>query len=578
MSPTYHPIAIDLETTGLDPWKHEIVLMSWWDGKREKGGVIRTLDGIRKFLHVTRHHPKLFWNAKFDLSFLQWDGIKVTSEVIDVMVLARLVSSDERSYGLKHLGGKYLHESGVEEHRLKAWMKRHKGKMHEAPDSLLVPYAIKDAEMTWDLHYVFQPLVDERTRKLMDMEMSVLRAVLDMEDRGFRVDRSYAQALREQVESERTVVLAKLKVMTGREDFKPLSVVHLRQLLYEELKVPVARRTPKGDPSTDRIALLDVPEGKAKRFADLLLDYRKLHKASTTYLKNFVERTDAFGVLRASFNQSGAKTGRFSSSGPNLQNIPRPGEGALGKVRNCITARKNHVLVFIDYDQVELRLAAHFANEKDMIQTILAGGDLHGLTATKIFGVSPDDPDFKTKRQISKTLNFAILYGVGPSTFRDTLLNDAEVRIPHAEATEVVANYKDAYPGVVRLFDEVHEQVRTKGWIENAYGRRMKVLKSKAYIGVNYLIQGTAADLMKRKLVVCHEFLDGWKSKLLGTIHDELVFEIHKDERHLVSCLKGIMEDHEHYRVPITCSVSLARKWGEKKEVKVRSSRWHLAG
>lgn len=566
-------VAIDTETTGLDAYKEDLVLVSCWD---EDGvGTVERYPDIRVAADYLNDptYTKLFYNAKYDLKILERHGLFAKGDILDVMILARLVHGS-RALKLKNLARIVLEDPCIEEIKVKKWLKDNTGKASDTtmydnwakiPMKLLEPYALKDAQITYELFYVFASRLTDKLKKLLKQEHRVLAAVRAMEDRGLKVDRSYCASLLEQATRDYQTIETKMKVITGREDFKIGSNKQLAEHFYRNGVRPT-RWTPKGNPSMDRLALMELEAPEAQ----LVLEYKNLKKASSTYLKAFLDKSDEEGIIRSSFNQAGPITGRFSNNGPNLQNIPRPEDSMLGMARNCIVARDGYMLVFIDYDQVELRLAAHWAKEPAMIKVINAGGDLHGLTCEKVFGITEDSPEWKEKRQVSKTLNFAILYGISAPSFRDTLLRTSGIKLPVSRCTEIIETYKATYPNIQNLFDKARDSVYAEGGIRNAYGRLMKYPARKSYIGVNYWIQSTSADLMKEKMAKCYKRLKGSEDYLVATIHDELVFELKENGwRKLARELRDIMQDLTRFRVPITCSIAVGKRWGTKKEVRL---------
>ena len=221
----------------------------------------------------------------------------------------------------------------------------------------------------------------------------------------------------------------------------------------------------------------------------------------------------------------------------------------------------------MDYEQIELRLTAHFGNEEQMIEDIHEGKDLHSETCKRIFEIDESAPDWKSKRYLAKTLNFSIVYGTGAAKFAETVLKSTggKMRISEQEARSYISSWKSAHLGVMELFNKVAHEVALTGGVRNYYGRFVPVDPGKPYVGVNYLIQGTAADLMKDRLLKCWRFLKDKDTDLLMTIHDELVFEVPGHEKEIIWQLKEIMEEPDEFKVPLTCSVEVGKTWGSKK-------------
>ncbi|RMF60707.1 MAG: hypothetical protein D6746_06460, partial [Bacteroidetes bacterium] len=494
----------------------------------------------------------VFWNAAYDIPVLEQHGFSV-STYIDALLLWRAASIDEDSYSLKALSQKHLNDFYQEEQELKDWLKKNKTKDYsKVPHNILMPYALKDAKNTLMLFLLIRDRCSEFLPTI-ELEHDIQRLVIEMEEHGFIIDAKAVNRLWKAATKQEKKLEAEIYQLAGKE-FLISSPKQLGAILYADY--PATRQTEGGAPSTDSVALKQLADSaecpkRLRKLAKKVLKYRSLKKLKKTYLKNFAAKSVGKGryrILRTSFNQAGTKTGRFSSSNPNLQNIPRPGDSLLALARGCVVAGHGQIMLFIDYDQVELRLAAHYCNDPLMIQTILSGGDLHGETCKRLFGIDEDDPDWKRKRQIAKTLNFAIFYGIGPYKLRDTLLKMVGIYYTLSECKTIIDDYKDIYPSIPLLFRDVQDQVKKHGYVENFYGRRMYVNPKKSYVGVNYIIQSTAADLIKQRMLRCYKLLEGTSSYLIGTIHDELIFRGPEDELpKLATALQAAMEDRQSF-------------------------------
>jgi len=575
-------LALDTETDSLDPHscKLKIVTASYVEDDSVVDLFFRYPEQLPEVQAlVDRADSLVYWNAKYDIPVLSRHGVKIDLPYHDALLYWRTLRTDLPSYSLKYISRKVLYDMYQEEYDLKDWLKKNKtDKFTDAPDEILRPYAVKDSRNTITLFHLAQNLLDEDSNReakqgTLDLEHEVQKVVLQMEKDGIWLDLPRCYDLYDLSRDKAAASLARCRELTNPK-FKPLSPKQIREFIYDEENRPT-RFTPKGSPSTDIMAMkavIDLRAGSdvAKLCSEVLV-YRAYSKAANTYFKNFIEMSDSWGVLRCSLNQAGTKTGRFSCSRPNLQNVPKPDEyGDEEKVllmaREAFIPRPGYCLCFIDYDQVELRMGAHFADEAHMIADIWDGKDLHDETAKRLFGVTKDSPDWSLRRRQSKTLNFAVFYGIGPVKFADQLLKMTGKVVSEEEARAMIKAYKEIYPGIAQLFTDVDIQVQRFGYVQNFYGRVMAVEKRKAYKGVNYTIQSSSADLMKLKMVECNEFLRDKKSRLLLTVHDELIFELHKTELDLGPQLRSIMEDRESFKVPITCSLEYGMRWSSKAE------------
>jgi len=499
------------------------------------------------------------------------EGITIRGPFIDVLLIAQMLLPDDavtdKQKGLKHLTRKLLREDFAEERRLKEWLRANKTKIYgHAPKHIIEPYALADARRTIELLYYFIGGLDEcKMWTVLEREMMLMKlVVMPMEDAGIAINQEEIEPLRIKIRNEQTRMRKEMDVITGNPKFNPNSSPQVLAALMQEGIFRATRFSRKtGKPKCDAVALIDSPSP----LGSLIAQHRKIGKASSTYLKNLSKKH-----LHVSFNQGGARTGRFSSSGPNLQNIPRPNESSLlGQMRKLFVAPPGHKLLCIDYKQIELRLTAHFSQEPHMLDAINADQDLHGLTCKKMFEVDEKDPLWSKRRYLAKTLNFAVLYGIGPDKFRLSVLKDTAgtMRITLAEAASYITSWKMAHPRVMRLFDQVAMEVVKTGGIENHYGRYITVDQSKTYVGVNYRVQGTAADFLKLKSFEVAALLKNKQTKLLLTVHDELVFQVPYDERHIVKDLLNIMEDTKTFSVPLLCSAKWGNNWFDQKEIAV---------
>lgn len=566
-------VAADTETTGLDTHdsKVQVTHLSYWkDSGSGAAASIENHDERNKLAAIAadKGTTKLLFNAKFDLRMLSKVGIRMLGKVIDVMLMAQMLLPDEHSKGLKHLARKFLKDPYLEEIRLKQWLKLNKTKIYgHAPKHIIEPYALADAKRTLELFYYLAAGLDKHNQwHVLEREMILMRrVVMPMESYGAMLDLEEVDRLKIAIRKELKTVKTKLVELSGDPKFNPNSQNQVLSALAKEGVFRPTRFSNKtGRPKADVISLVEYPS----ELGSLVVRYRKISKASTTYLKNFDKK-----ILRVNLNQGGARTGRFSSSGPNLQNIPRPKENSLlGQMRRCFIARPGDRLLFIDYEQIEMRLTAHFSGEEHMLDAINDGVDLHDVTCRVVFGLNKDSPDWELMRYLAKTLNFAVIYGTGAETFRTTVLKntDGKIRISLSQASRYIGDWKEKHPMVMKMFDDVAIEVAKTGGITNYYGRYMPVDSRKSYVGVNYKVQGTAADFAKKKMLEVSFVLDGKETKLFLVVHDELIFNLVRNETSIVQTLVDTMEDRHTFKVPLTCSASIGKNWYDKKKLKLQ--------
>lgn len=559
--------AIDTETTGLDTYSPRVRLthVSYWTNKGRGRSYPVDHEELSRVKRIAESPDwtKLFFNAKFDMRMLAKRGIIVRGPIIDVRLQANLLLPEERAKKLKHLARKFLKEPFLEAIKMKQWLKENKGKtIGDAPDHIVQPYNLADSRMTLELFYFFMHGIDKYNLwAVIEREMLLMRkVVMPMEDHGAMLDLPEVDKMRVKVRTATASLKTKLLEMTGNPKFNPNSHDQVAKAVYNGTVMPT-HFTKTGKPQVNVVALLDSPS----EIGSLVVEYRKLSKAGSTYLKNFDRK-----ILHVDFNPGGAKTGRFSSSGPNLQNIPRPKEdNLLGQMRRLFVARPGNTMFFCDYSQIEMRLAAHFSGETHMLEAINAGVDLHDTTCKVVFNLNPNSPDWEIMRYLAKTFNFSILYGAGANQVRETILKqtNGKIRFTQWEVSRRLDTWKEKHPAIMRMFDNVAVEIAKFGGVMNNYGRFIPADSSKSYVGVNYKIQGTAADFMKMKMMQVAMFLKQKETRLFLTIHDELVFDMPRHEAKLARDIVRLMEDHTTYSVPLTCGVAYGPNWFNKKKL-----------
>lgn len=570
-------VAVDTETTGLNVYSPKVqpILVSWC----HKGGVglFRPDAGVPSFFRSWLADPKvakLFWNAPFDIEVLSKIGCEVRGQIHDGYIAARLIESDKQKLSLKDAAREFLNDPYLPEIRLRKYVRNNRIDVKrtgygQIPARILEPYAVHDARMTFRLWKLYRPKLVEAGMWEVYLRDLAAQAVARAGTRaGLLLDLGRATALAEEVERAREAKLAALREISGRPDFNPNAPAQVASFVYDGQDVRSGRWTKTGKVSTDEIALLRIGTKRAAA----ILEYRTLAKAKSTYLKPLLKES-VKGRIHPSLNVVGTRTGRFSSSNPNLQNIPRVGEGLLAQMRHCFVADPGTFLVFLDYDQVELRLAAHFSGEPAMLKAIREGKDLHGETAKLVFNIKEDHPNWKTYRFLGKTLNLSIQYGIGPEKYRDAVFKLTSragnpLILDLSEASQHISDYKSAHPKIVELFSKIDQEVAATGGVRNPYGRFIRVDPSATYTGVNYLIQSTSADVMKEAMISCQPLLKDYGAEFRLTVHDELIFSVPLGSKALVEKLRDHMEVYDRFTVPLTCSASYGRSWGTKKDIK----------
>jgi len=393
-----------------------------------------------------------------------------------------------------------------------------------------------------------------------------LSAVLGrMEHRGVRLDVDYLHALSEMLAAEVERVQAEIFRLVGH-PFNLNSRDQLEKVLYDELGLPPLKRTAKTGKRSTSAAALEALRDRHP-VVDLILKYRELTKLKGTYVDPLPRLVHPrTGRVHTRFHQTGTATGRLSSSDPNLQNIPVRGEWGA-RIRRAFVAGEGMRLVVADYSQIELRVLAHLSGDENLIRIFQEGKDVHAATAAWIFGTEAVDGEM---RRAAKTVNFGVLYGMGPHSLAQTLA------IEYDKAADFIARYFASFPRVRAFFDRLLEEARAKGYVETLFGRRRFVpeLTSKnrrareaaERVAINMPIQGTAADLIKLAMVKLDARLGEVGAHLLLQVHDELVLEAPKERaQEAARLVKEVMEGVWPLKVPLVAEVAVGDNWLEAK-------------
>jgi DNA polymerase I len=577
-------VAVDTETTDRRPVEADLVglCFAWRAGEGwyvpVRSHVARTvapelaLAALRPVLEDERV-LKVGQNLKYDLTVLAGAGVTLRGPLFDTMVAAALLNPERRGVGMDDLARDLL---GVSTTPISELIGKGKGQrsMLEVPMAQLMPYAAEDADVTWRLYQHLRRELDAaggRLRELFEtVEMPLVRVLSAMERAGICLDVERLQAYRSQLVARIGELRAKV-ADAAQCDFNVDSPKQLAQVLFERLALPVVRKTKTGF-STDAEVLETLASETGHPLPGLVLEYRELTKLLGTYVDPLPEYVSArTGRLHASFHQTGAATGRLSSSDPNIQNIPIRSDAGR-EIRRAFTARdQEHLLLAADYSQVELRFLAHFSEDEALLRAFREGIDIHAYVASQIFDVPLAEvgPD---QRRVAKTVNFGIVYGQGAFGLARTL------RIPQADARAFIEAYKARYTGLERFLGRCVEEARATGGVETILGRRRPIPQVHSRnpneralgerLAINTVIQGSAADLIKLAMVHLARDLEreGLAARLLVQVHDELVLETPTVEAERAKALTiAAMANALPLRVPLVVEAAVGPNWLEGK-------------
>lgn len=502
-------------------------------------------------------------NLKFDLKVL-----KSTLDLIDLpffsdtVILAWLIDSSKK-FALEDLAFSLL-----DEYKMVSFKEAIKGLDNFSQLDLenASKYAAEDAVITLILYNIFNEYILENESDLInhtELEFDFLRVLARMETKGVKIDIDSLKEFKIRVDSEIVQLQDEIYELAG-ETFNINSTQQLAMVLFERLNLPTQKKTKTGF-STDESVLNELKE--LHPIINKLLKYRELAKLKSTYTDPIIDlaNKDKNHRIYTNFSQVGTTTGRLSSSEPNLQNIPARSD--LGKeIRRAFIAKENHKLIGADYSQIELRLLAHFSKDPTLIDAFKNGMDIHLETAKKLFG----EDEAKAKRNLAKSVNFGLLYGMGQRKLAD------DTGITTAEAKEIIKNYFDSFPTVKSYLDSIKDEAKKLGFVATLLGRKRRFDFANAtgqYIAayereaVNTRFQGSAADLIKIAMVrLDKKFRNNEKISMLLQIHDELIFEVHDS---YINEAKEIIfnEMINAYKLDINLdvSVSVGENWADLK-------------
>jgi DNA polymerase-1 len=578
-------VAFDTENDSLGAREFPIVGMSF-AARRGKGHAVKNNKGIEAwYVPATRESVKLWkplleservakvgHNLKYDAQVLLMSGISLNGIVFDSMIGSYLLHPGSRQYGLDDMAVQELNYHPIPLADLIGEGKNVK-KVSEVPLLELARYAAEDAEVALRLYEVLQPRIEKEGlgRVMSEIEVPLISVLAGMELNGVAVDVDVLKDLNKKLTTRIGALQKKIWKFAG-EEFNINSTHQLRSLLFERLKLPTVdiKRTQSGFSTAS--SELEKLRGQHD-IIPLVEEYRELTKLKNTYIETLPELVDATtGRIYTSFNQTIAATGRLSSLNPNLQNIPIRTETGQ-EIRRAFVAGQGNVLVKADYSQVELRLAAHLSQDEKMIDVFRAGEDIHRATAAWVYGIAQAEvtPD---KRREAKTLNFGVLYGMGPQAFARAAGISVE------KARSFIGRYREQYQGLTKYMEATIEQARGLGYVETLFGRKRympeihsnnpAIAAQAERIAFNFPLQGTAADILKKAMIELQAVIaKHWPEvKLLLTVHDELVCEAPQAQaKEFAGVMKKAMEGVIVLDVPLIADVSIGNNWRDVEEV-----------
>lgn len=567
----------DTETTGLNPLTAELVGVAF-SVKASEGYYVpisetreEALKQLEPFKSIFTDEKKevIAQNLKYDYLILDQYGIELKGKFFDTMVAHYLLQPDQK-HGMDILAENYLQYQPKPIEELIGKKGKNQGNMRDVDLELVKEYAAEDADITFQLKKLFdKELSDDATRLLFDtMEMPLIPVLAKMEKEGINLDTKtlaeFSLELGKSIDQ-----LNKEIIELATTDFNVDSPKQLGQVLFEVLEIDAkAKKTKTGQYSTSEETLQKI--SSKHEIIPKVLEYRSLKKLKSTYVDSLPELVNENSKrIHTTYMQTVAATGRLSSNSPNLQNIPIRTEKGREIRKAFIPRNEDYQLLAADYSQIELRIIAALSGDESMIEAFKNGTDIHSVTASKVFDVPLEEVD-RDMRSKAKTVNFGIIYGISAFGLSQ------RINISRKEAKEIIDNYFEKYPKIKTYMDDSIQFARDNGYVETIKKRRryLKDINGRNAImrgfaernAINAPIQGSAADIIKLAMIsIDQEFnTRNLKSKMLLQVHDELVFDAHKDELELIKpIIKEKMEQAVNLAVPLTVEMDVAENWLE---------------
>ncbi len=574
-------VAIDTETTSLEPLKAELVGLSFCAeagkacyvpvGHKQKSRNV-PFDLARRllsFLFLNENVQKFGQNIKFDLEVLRRAGFDINPISFDTMLASYVINPSSRQHGLNQLAFEHFNY-----HMQPITDLIGSGKKQITFDEVDVDkatfYSAEDADFTYRLRGVLAPKIDELKLNNLyyNIELPLIRVLAGIEEAGVKIDTEFLAEMSRDMEKQLDRLIVDIYAEAGQE-FNINSTQQLSKILFEKLKLPTRGKTAKKTNFATDVKVLE-ELAAMHRLPRLILDYRQVMKLKGTYVDAIPALVNSeTGRVHTSFNQTIAATGRLSSTDPNLQNIPIRSEAGK-EIRKAFVPRdRDYLLMSADYSQIELRILAHFSEDKKLIESFEKGEDIHARTAAEVYGVDINKVT-PGMRRAAKTANFAVIYGV--SAYGLSQQTELDV----VQSKEFIETYFARYPGVRRYLDNIIADARKNGYVTTLFNRirylpeinakNFQVRQFAERTAINTPIQGTAADMIKVAMIRIYDQLAGMKSKMILQVHDELVFDTHRSETKKVrDIVKEGMENAVRLLVPVVVDIGVGPNWLEAK-------------
>ena len=525
-----------------------------------------TLDILRELLE-DESLTVIGQNLKYDINVLKKYSVIFRNKIEDTMLMSYVLSSSGK-HDMDTLSSKFLDHKPISYESVAG-----KGKdqisFADVEISKAVEYACEDADLTFLLYQKLSTLL-KKDKKLLkiytEIEIKLMLIIADMEYIGVSLNNKELSKQSQNLAKRIDKIEKNIYKISGRE-FNISSPKQIQEIFYDELKLPILKKTPKGQPSTNEDVMSQLAEDH--ELPNLVLSYRNLLKLKNTYTDKLGDQvSNISNRLHTSYNQTITITGRLSSSSPNLQNIPiRTDDGK--KIRSAFIPREGYKLFSADYSQIELRIMAHLAKDPAMIESFLTGEDIHSSTARKVFNIK-EEPS-SDQRRAAKAINFGLIYGISAYGLAKQL------KIDNIEAKGIIDTYFAKYKRVKEFMEELKELASKQEYVETMYGRKVflpnishsnfQVRSAAERTAINAPIQGTAADIIKIAMINIKEWLireNIHNVFMIMQVHDELVFEIEDSDIHRYGDkISDLMGSAEKLSVPLLVNTFSGSNWQE---------------
>ena len=530
-----------------------------------------SLDYIQKKLGpvIERNQNKAIGqNLKFDIPILSRHGINLSEFLADTMLMSYVLNSTATRHGMDRLAEYYLNYTTTKYTDITGTASKQIS-FAEVKIDVATDYAAEDADITLRLFNTLDPLLKKKPlqeKLLKDIEYPLVHVLSRVEQNGAKIDKKKLGNHSKEL-GEKILELSKQAFQIAEEEFNLDSPKQLLEILYEKQGLPILRKTPKGQPSTNEETLQRLSE--EYELPRIILQYRTLAKLKSTYTDSLINiENPKTKRIHTSYQQAVTSTGRLSSTEPNLQNIPiKTAEGR--RIREAFVPEKGNIIIAADYSQIELRIMAHLSEDENLTNAFNNNIDVHSSTAAEVFGTTVDNVS-QDQRRSAKAINFGLMYGM--SAFGLT----RQLGITRAQAQEYLDTYFARYTGVRDYMNNIKAKAKEDKFVETIMGRRLYLNEINASNGlrrqaaeraaINAPLQGSAADIIKKAMIdidsiICKEMPE---VKMIMQVHDELVFEAPLKKQEFVETkVRNAMESAVKLSIPLLVDIGLGKNWNE---------------